>query len=228
MIFLLHGAYYGPEIWGEFPKLLSRRVGQPVEAVDLRPTIGSFEERVQRLGDAVRKSEGQGAIIVAHSLGGIFAAEVLARWPNLIDKVVYVAAYLPQSGQSVADLARLDNESIVPTVRSSTSKQGFVTIDAKGAAYILFHDLPQDLANKLASQAQPQPTADFKQVSRQGPSTPIASSYVVCTKDRAIGPTLQRKMAQTANCDPILQIDAGHMPMVAAPEKLTKTISQIL
>ncbi len=228
MIFLLHGAYYGPEIWGEFPRLFSHRVGQPVEAVDLKPTIGSFEERVQRLGDTVRKSEGQGAIMVAHSLGGIFAAEILARWPNLIGKVVYVAAYLPQSGQSVADLARLDNESKIPTVRSSTSKPGFVTINATGAADILFHDLPQDFANKLALQAQPQPMADFKQVSPQGPSTPIASSYVVCTKDRAIGPTLQRKMAQTANCDPILQIDAGHMPMVAMPEQLAITISQIL
>lgn len=228
MIVLLHGAYHGPEIWADFPQTLSEATGHAVKVADLTPGIGTFEVRVQCLAAWLQEYEGQEIILIAHSLGGLFAAEVMARWPTLVEKVIYITAYLPQPGQSVADLVREDSETQIPTIRNLAIDQNAIAIDPVGAVNVLYHDLLEDAGRSLAAKMSPQPVADFKRIMPPRPAEQTPSTYIICSADRAIGPMLQHRMAEAAKCDPIFDIASGHMPMLSVPDKLAQAITQTL
>lgn len=50
------------------------------------------------------KADGK-VILVGHSLGGIIVTNVAEKVPGKISKLVYIGAFLPKSGRSLADLA---------------------------------------------------------------------------------------------------------------------------
>ena len=109
-ILLIHGAMGGAWCWERvLPGL--RAAGHEPVAIDL-PGQGADrtplpEITLAHYADAVSAalSELEGPVLLAgHSMGGMVITQAAARHPEKLAGLVYVAAFLPQPGQSLIDI----------------------------------------------------------------------------------------------------------------------------
>jgi hypothetical protein len=54
----------------------------------------------------------------------------------------------------------------------------------------------------------------------------IPRSYVICTKDRAIPPPLQRRMVSDRGVTDVVELDTDHHPQLSRTEELAKLLDE--
>ena len=110
---LVHGAFGGAWCWEPIVAPLEA-AGHSVEAIDLpgsgddptpagEVTLDAYAERIC----SVLGEREEPAILVGHSAGGMAITQAAARCPQRIVGLAYVAAFLPQDGQSLVALTQL-------------------------------------------------------------------------------------------------------------------------
>ena len=52
----------------------------------------------------------------------------------------------------------------------------------------------------------------------------LPRAYVSCTLDRAIPVALQRRMLQSAGCDPVIELEADHSPWISRSDELASVL----
>ncbi len=221
-LLLLHGAYHDARIWSRLRGHLDE-----LGVLSLAPTLDL--EDPSALDEAADAISGP-FFIVAHSLAGALVGEWLARDASKtgsLSGVAHLASYIPRPGQSVTQLVKLDRGSAVPALLRRTPSQDCVELNQSAVREVLYNDAPAGLdLSPFLQGLHPQRTAAF---SRPRAAPPPGSSlpkhlYVICRRDRAITPALQRLMAADARCDQTLELDAGHMPMVTCPQALLRLL----
>jgi Alpha/beta hydrolase family len=55
----------------------------------------------------------------------------------------------------------------------------------------------------------------------------IPRSYVLCKRDRAIPPPLQRRMLEQAGCAEVVELDTDHVPQLSATGELAASIDRL-
>jgi pimeloyl-ACP methyl ester carboxylesterase len=149
-------------------------------------------------------------ILVGHSYGG-FVITNAASGRSDVRGLVYTAAYVPDSGETINSLsvgyapgAFLAHLVFAPSFP-------FVIVDPQFYA----EDFAQDLNPKLGAEitAQQRPTSLGLFVTPSGPAAwhALPSWYAVSGHDRAIDPALQRFMAQRAGSTTIQFAAASHV-----------------
>lgn len=238
-IVLVHGAFGGAWCWEPALPGLSA-LGHEVRAIDL-PSHGEDDTPVAEVSlDAYADkvcsvlAEGPPAVLVGHSLGGVVITQAAGRCPERIAGLVYLAAFLPADGQSLLDLTHLP-EGAGDQVQANLVIDGdppvaTMPLDAARAA---IHGCADDEAASWAvARRGPQPVAPFGQPVRIDPSARDAyerlpRAYVTCLQDRAIPPALQRLMFETAGCDPVIEIDTDHAPVVSRTEETVAVLDRL-
>lgn len=231
---LVHGAFMGAWCWEDIAARL-RREGHRVDAIDLpgsgddpappgRVTLGSCVDRLCSI-----LAQGPPAILVGHSLGGVVTTAATARSGPLIERLVYVAAFVPAHGQSglaageAADDAggeRLRRRLIV------TSDPPVATVPPAAARELLFSRCRAAPAERAIARLRPHPVAvSGTPVDLRG-APAIPRDYLLCTADQAIGPALQRKIAASGGCE-VTEIDADHCPFLSAPRELSAALATV-
>lgn len=232
-VVLVHGAWMGAWSWQPVVEELQAR-GRRVVAADL-PGHGADATPPSEVGldgyvDAVIASleaETRPVVLVGHSMGGVVITAVAERRPELVERLVYVAAYLPQDGESLLDWALTDGD-------STFAEEGALEYSADGSLATVRADRIEtafcaecsDQARALVRErVRPEPTAAL--------GTPIARSeasfgrvprrYVRTTADRAVSTALQDRML-AATPTPTISIDSGHLPALEAPVELVDAI----
>jgi pimeloyl-ACP methyl ester carboxylesterase len=135
----VHGAFVrdGTWWWAPAARLLSKR-GIASTAVRL-PSCGEAGARPTGAGPgladdvaAVRAAldggpaGGEPAIVVAHSYGGMVVSEAAAGHPG-VAALAYISSFLPEPGQSLADLGTSANP--VPTQRHADGSVSVLDLD---------------------------------------------------------------------------------------------------
>ena len=113
---LVHGAFQSAAGWSQVAEGLTVQ-GHTVVAVDLpgRGATGANAQAVT-LADYIAtvssavEAAAEPVILVGHSFGGITISGVAEQMPDAIKRRVYVAAYVPQSGESMQALAEMDSD----------------------------------------------------------------------------------------------------------------------
>lgn len=158
------------------------------------------------------------AILVAHSMGGVVITQAAAEVPEQVAKLVYLAAFRPVDGESLLDLAHLPEgaDSQFEKYLTVTGHPPIGTFDPTGARTVFYHDVPEDLARSAVEQIGPQPLQLFETPVSLGDTVLPSAVYVICTRDRAVPPALQRLMAQrTPAC--VHELNSGHSPFYSVP-----------
>src|SRR5437868_4499501 len=114
---LVHGAFMGGWAWDAVAAQL-RQAGERVTVVDLpchdageRSVEGAtLDAYVDRVGQAVDSEPGP-AVLVGHSMAGMVISQYAERAPEKVQRLIYLAAYLPSDGQKLVDLAFSDTGS---------------------------------------------------------------------------------------------------------------------
>lgn len=123
-ILLVHGAAHGAWCWRHVVPALQRR-GHAVHAIDL-PSHGLDATPAAEVGletyiQAILGALPEPAMVVAHSMAGVPAAGAADRAPERVTRLVYLCAYRPGPGDSVASLRRAPGAAAAAARRSGAT-----------------------------------------------------------------------------------------------------------
>lgn len=233
---LVHGAFSGAWIWGPLIDQL-KAAGHSVDAFDL-PGLGDDDTPVSEVtldGCAVRLCEvlatnSEPAIVVGNSMGGVIATQGAARCPERVAALVYVSAFLPKDGQSLLDLTKLP-EGAGDQVQANITIEGdppVAVMPAAASRPALYGSCTEDVAAWAIARQRPQPIAPFVMPVSIPPGAleGINRYYVLCTRDRAIPPPLQRRMIAENVCAEVIELDTDHTPHLSMTNALAKALHQ--
>jgi hypothetical protein len=90
----------------------------------------------------------------------------------------------------------------------------------------LYGSCTEDVAEWAIARQRPQPVAPFvTPVSIPfGALDGIRRYYVLCTRDRAIPPALQRRMIAENHCADVVELDTDHTPQLSMTDELAKAL----
>jgi pimeloyl-ACP methyl ester carboxylesterase len=233
---LVHGAFAGAWIWKPLAERL-RAAGHSVEAFDL-PGLGDDETHAvdvtldacaARLCDVLTTGR-EPAVVVGNSMGGVIATQGAARCPERVAALVYVAAFVPKDGQSLLDLTKLP-EGADDQVQANITIEGEppVAIMPAGASrQALYGSCAEDVASRAIAQQRPQPVAPFATPVSIEPGSldGIERYYVLCKRDRAIPPALQRRMINENPFAGVVELDTDHTPQLSMTNELADALHQ--
>ena len=241
-IVLVHGAFGRAATWDRVAPGL-RAAGHSVEAIDLPgqgddPTPveeATLDRYARRVCEAL--AEGPPAVLVGHSMGGMVITQAAARCPEHIERLVYVAAFLPWDGMSLIDMTQLP-EAAGDSVQANLVVEGdppLARIPPEAGREALTHCADDEAAAWAESIRGSQPVVPFTNPVALGGQDADASdafaalprAYVMCLQDRAIRPALQRRMLEAAACDPVIEIDTDHFPWASRPDELAAALNRL-
>ncbi|MEO8030400.1 MAG: alpha/beta fold hydrolase [Gemmatimonadota bacterium] len=143
---IVHGAWGGAWDWKTVDSMLTARgsrVYRPEltglgERVHLASPSITLDTHITDVVNAIVWEDLHDVILVGHSYGGMVITGVADRIPERIRRVVYVDAFLPESGESAMDLAQTAGLALQPMLRD-----GFLVPPWVGPDAAIPHDVPQ-------------------------------------------------------------------------------------
>lgn len=211
-IVLVHGAWADGSGWQRVHDILRSR-GYQVSVA--QPPLTSLEADVAAVARVLARQVGP-TLLVGHSYGGMVITEA-GNAPNVVG-LVYVAAFLPDAGESVATM--LEGGTAPPV---QPSADGYLFFDRALFPQAFAQDLPQDQGAFLAAAQVPPSAAAFEAKVSQPAWRTRPSWYVLSTEDRIIPPAAQRQMATRAKAA-ITEVRGSHAAYISQPEAVAAAV----
>ena len=212
---------------------LLEAAGHRVEAPDL-PGHGAdptpFSElSMEAYGAFVAESAGGAAepiVLVGHSMAGAVISWAAEHVPQSIRRLVYLTAYMPRSGESLASLARRDTEAETRSERVEIDGTKCFIIPKDAARHAFYQDADNPTFDMAFDRIGPEPVHVFREKAdfTKEKFGRVSRAYIHCAQDKAIGPALQREMVGATHCDPVFTLDSGHSPFLTAPDALAQIL----
>ena len=192
-IVLVHGAFADGSGWKPVADIL-RSHGYSVRVVQHPET--SFEADVAATRRILDKAGP--CVLVGHSYGGMIITEV-GMHPD-VRALVYVAAFQPDVGESVSELARR-----MPPVSKSVGPigDGFLAIRSDAFPNDFAADVPKSVARFMAISQVPISSQAFGAKATVAAWKEKSSYAVIAKQDRMINPDLERFMTKRARSQTI-------------------------
>jgi pimeloyl-ACP methyl ester carboxylesterase len=157
---------------------------------------------------------------VGHSYGGAVITE--AGTHDKVTALVYIAAFVPDEGESVEALGGNPDAPGSPIVPAAG---GFLLQDRAKFHYSFGADLPDADAAFMADSQVPW-TADAMGCPVTESAWRVKPSwYLIATEDRMITPSAQQAMAQRANASTV-EVAASHAVYMSQPRAVADFIRQ--
>jgi pimeloyl-ACP methyl ester carboxylesterase len=229
-IVLVHGAFADASSWNGVIERLQQQ-GWTVVA-PANPLRGVAADSAY-LASVVNQLDGP-VLLAGHSYGGAVITNAATDAPNVVG-LVYVAAFAPDEGEVLGDVAASSKDSLLrtaqvqreyPTGRGGETAPEFL-VDPARFREVFAADLPAEQAPVLAATQRPVAAAAFSDVSGPPAWKSLPSWAVVATADKAAGTDVVRSMAQRAGAD-IVEVEASHVVMVSQPQAVTDLILKAL
>ncbi|NBE07992.1 alpha/beta fold hydrolase [Paragemmobacter ruber] len=230
-ILLIHGAAHGAWCWHRVLPALAA-LGHRARAIDL-PGNGAdrtpaADVTLDLYARAILAATTGPTILVGHSMGGFPITAAAQAAPDRIAALVYLCAYLPQPGQTLAQMRKAGpSQPLAGAFRIDATRTTF-TFDPDLAPALFYHDCPPEDVALARARLCPQPILPQE---TPLPDTARAESrprfYIRCTEDRAIPPAYQATMAAALPAARIHALPTSHSPFFAAPDALARMIDEI-
>jgi pimeloyl-ACP methyl ester carboxylesterase len=217
-VVLVHGAFVDGSGWKEVYEKLTKE-GYDVAVVQ-NPTT-SLADDVAATKRAVANAKGP-VILVGHSYGGSIISEA-GNDPKVVG-LVYVAAFVPDKGESVASLTANPPPGAPPSP-VLPPQDGFLTIDKAKFHQAFAADVDASQA-KFMADSQPGwglPAVAGVVTQPAWKSKPVW--YLVALQDGMIPPPMQAAMAKKANATTV-EVKASHAVMVSQPDAVVDIIER--
>ena len=218
---LVHGAMGGSWDWRPVDSILTSHGHQVI-----RPSLTGLGERVHLASPSIRLATHvedvvnailwdnlHDVILVGHSYGGMVIAGVADRIPQRIRRLVYLDAFLPDSGETALELA----ESIGAKYIRANIRDGFI--------------FPADAADSNAIPRDvPQPLRTFTDTLRlTNPSARRVPGTYILTVEKGESADAFDLFAHRAKQRgwPVMRMTADHIPERSAPYELVGLLERI-
>jgi pimeloyl-ACP methyl ester carboxylesterase len=229
-IVLVHGAFADASSWNGVIERLQQQ-GWTVVA-PANPLRGVAADSAY-LASVVNQLDGP-VLLAGHSYGGAVITNAATDATGVVG-LVYVAAFAPDEGEVLGDVAASSKDSVLMTAqvqRDYPAGRGGETapeflVDPARFREVFAADLPAEQAAVLAATQRPVAAAAFSDVSGPPAWKSLPSWAVVATRDKAAGSDIVRSMAQRAGAD-LVEVEASHVVMVSQPQAVTDLILKAL
>jgi pimeloyl-ACP methyl ester carboxylesterase len=225
-VVLVHGAFADASGWaGVIERLMA--AGVPVRAV-VNPLRGVSADSAYA-ASVIRQIAGP-VLAVGHSYGGAVITNAGSMAGNVVG-LVYVAAFAPDEGETLAEIEAGSADSILPAalrqtdypVGPASEVAGELSVDVDLFREAFAADLPEQQAAVMARSQRPVSVAAFGEPTGAPAWKKLPSWAVVGTRDKAAGADVVLSMARRAGAE-ITEVDASHVPMMSQPDVVTDVI----
>lgn len=225
-VVLVHGAFADASSWNGEVKILEKDGYPVVAAANPLRSVKSDGAAVSALLAGIKSP----VVLVGHSYGGNVISEAANDRAN-VKALVYVAAFAPEAGETVAGLAgkfpgsTLGPALAAPVVLADGGKDLYIQQDK-------FHDqfaadVPVAQAALMAATQRPVTEAALNEQAGTPAWKHIPSWYIYGDKDKNIPPQAMEFMAKRAEAKAVKVVKgASHVVMVSNPEPVARLIEK--
>jgi pimeloyl-ACP methyl ester carboxylesterase len=229
-IVLVHGAWADASSWNRVTKRLQRQ-GYSVMAL-ANPLRGMTSDSAY-IASILATIPGP-IVLVAHSYGGAVITNAATGNPN-IKALVYVAAFIPDTGEVATDLLKFPGSLLVlpPNPDATLTARPFpggvdFYVNTEPFRKIFAADLRTEKTALMAAGQRPLALAAFTDASGPPAWKTIPSWALVATQDNTIGTANTRFMARRAAPSRTVEIDASHAVLLSHPDAVVDLIHKAI
>src|SRR6185312_1560930 len=217
-IVLVHGAFVDQTSWQPVAEILTKK-GYNVTLVE--NPLTSLAADVDATKQALAKQDGR-TVLVGHSWGGVVITE--AGNDPKVSALVYVSAFAPEVGESLASLAKAGpptegGKAIHPDAK------GNLYIDPKVFPSAVAADLPPEIAEHLANSQLPLNHLAFEAPVSIAAWHDKATFYVISTKDKVLAPEAQKSFAARMKAQ-TTEVAGSHASLVVYAKQVAEVIEK--
>jgi pimeloyl-ACP methyl ester carboxylesterase len=217
-IVLVHGGFVDGSGWQGVYKILKKN-GYNVSIVQ-NPTI-SLKDDVAVTKRTLEAQDGP-AILVGHSYGGAVITE--AGTHPKVAGLVYITAFAPDKGESVAALIK-DPPPGAPVPPILPPQEGYLFLDKAKFPASFAADVDPEEAAFMADSQVPWGLEALSGTITEPAWKTKPSWYLVVTEDKMIPPVAQRAMAKRAGAA-VIETKGSHAIYVSQPADVADVIEQ--
>jgi len=217
-IVLVHGGFVDGAGWEGVYRIL-KKDGYNVSIVQ-NPTI-SLEDDVAATKRILAAQDGP-AVLVGHSYGGAVITE--AGNDPKVAALVYITAFAPDKGESVASLIK-DPPAGAPVPPILPPQDGYLFLDKAKFSASFAADVDAEKAAFMADSQVPWGVDALSGTITEPAWKTKPSWYLVVTEDKMIPPDAQRAMSKRAG-SVVVEAEGSHAIYVSQPEIVAALIEQ--
>jgi len=217
-IVLVHGGFVDGAGWEGVYQLL-KKDGYNVSIVQ-NPTISHADDVA--VTNRVLAAQDGPAILVGHSYGGAVITEA-GNHPKVAG-LVYITAFAPDKGESVASLIK-DPVPGAPVPPILPPQDGFLFLDKAKFPAAFAADVEPEKAAFMADSQVPWGVAALTGTISEPAWKTKPSWYLVVTEDKMIPPPAQRAMSKRAGST-VVEVKGSHAIYVSQPGAVAALIVQ--
>lgn len=217
-VVLVHGGFVDGSGWEDVYRIL-KKDGYEVSIVQ-NPT-SSLADDVAATKRVLAGQKGP-VVLVGHSYGGVVITE--AGNDPKVAGLVYIAAFAPDKGESVAALIK-DPPPGAPVPPILPPQDGYLSLDRARFGASFAGDLPKEKAQFMADSQVPWGVNALTGTVGEPAWKNKPSWYLVATDDRMIPPPAQRAMSKRAGST-VTESAGSHAIYVSQPEAVAAIIKQ--
>jgi pimeloyl-ACP methyl ester carboxylesterase len=215
-VVLVHGAFADGSGWKAVYDILTKdgynvTIAQPPET--------SLDDDIAATNRVLDAQDGP-TVLVGHSYGGVIITGA-GNNPH-VKSLVYVAAFQPDTGESLLSLA-----SSKPPAGASPkpSADGFLYIDQAAFHADFAADLPE-AETRFMARSQVGLSVKSATGAATSPAWKTKPSFaVVATKDRSINPDLERSMYKRSHSE-VIELPSSHVAYMSHPREVAALIEK--
>ncbi|MFD9293324.1 alpha/beta fold hydrolase [Streptomyces sp. NPDC060030] len=225
-VVLVHGAFADSSSWNGVVEKLQSHDYPVIAASNPLRRLTSDADYVRQVVAGI-----DGPVVLAgHSYGGSVISNA-ARGLDNVKALVFVAAFLPDEGESAIDLSGKFPGSTLgaalrpaPVTLPDGSQVADLYIDKEKFHDQFAADVPEATTSVMAATQRPVTDAALGEGAAAPAWKEIPSWVLVATQDQNIPPQTQRFMAQRANATQV-EVDASHAVSVSQPGEVARLIN---
>jgi len=219
-IVLVHGSWMGGWVWADVAAKLRNQgervavVTLPAHDADPTPaTSATMAGYVSTVSTAVH-SLPTPVYLVGHSMAGMVISQFAENEPSTVKQLIYFAAFLPQNGQSLNDLAQQDPNSLIYQNLTIDQVNGVAILPIPQLPAIMCADCNTTQAANLQNHYRDEPLGPL--------GTPVTLTqanwgsrdkrYFFTVNDRGVTYPLQQTMAASTSLTKTISMDSSHCP----------------
>ncbi|HJR26368.1 MAG TPA: alpha/beta fold hydrolase [Acidimicrobiales bacterium] len=216
---LVHGIVHGGWCWSPVQERLEQH-GHDVVAVDLPLTsLDEDAAEVRRALDAASAP----VVLVGHSYGG-HVISMAAAGRTDVSHLVYVAAVMLDADDPPGDrFAQFPTSTLL--AGDIFTDDGRVIVPPELGVVAFYAECDPEVARAAAERLRPTSLLCLGPPAGAEPWRDVPSTYVLCERDQAIHPDLQRWMSTRAGT--VVTFDTDHSPFYSMPDELTEVLRSV-
>jgi pimeloyl-ACP methyl ester carboxylesterase len=217
-VVLVHGGFVDGSGWEDVYKIL-KKDGYRVSIVQ-NPTTSLLDDVAATKRILARQE--MPVILVGHSYGGAVITE--AGNDPRVAGLVYIAAFAPDKGESVASLIK-DPPAGAPVPPILPPQDGYLLLDAEKFPASFAADVAADKAAFMANSQVPWGVAALNGTITEPAWKTKPSWYLIATDDKMIPPPAQHFMSKRAGST-VVEVKGSHAVYVSKPQAVVALIEK--